>query len=366
MPAGTRGVGFYGGRSSVARRPPLTFKNHSNNGIVYKITYMTVPPYIWHFKGRQPGPTVVVLGGTHGDELTGIAVVRELLKKFGLLSLQAGTFERDDINGDLYFGFGNPEAIMRGTRAASVRDLNRSFSSDQLDAPAVPSDSLDLQRARELAPLFCETDFLFDIHGTSNASPAFVCSECTPDHAALYLLMPVQSVLSDSRGILAQQEGINEIGTTDFFVDTHGGSEWSMKKQGKKQGVGMCYETGLATDLSKVTETHAIVLRLLDATGVITEAFLKQCGTDRTTLTAIPQVAQQRFELSNCIAAQHTSFVYASGMDRGWQQVSKGQLLGHYSSGEEVHIERDGMLLFPKAAHKIVVGKSLYYLADPV
>ena len=69
------------------------------------------------------------------------------------------------------------------------------------------------------------------------------------------------------------------------------------------------------------------------------------------------------FALDDCIVAEEDSFVYTEGMDEGWQTVRAGQLVGQYESGREVYIEKDGMFVFPKAAHEIERCKSLYYIA---
>lgn len=85
------------------------------------------------------GPTVVVLGGTHGDEISGIEVVRRLLKRLELLDTEPSTVIRSDIVGKLIIGFGNPEAIIRSTQSASTGlDLNRSFARGELHALPFP------------------------------------------------------------------------------------------------------------------------------------------------------------------------------------------------------------------------------------
>ena len=89
-----------------------------------------LPSNVWKIAGDdQDGPNVVVLGGTHGDEITGLELVRRLLRKLGVLNKAAGAYERCGVLGNLFLGFGNIDAILRGTRAACAGErrpqLNR-------------------------------------------------------------------------------------------------------------------------------------------------------------------------------------------------------------------------------------------------
>ncbi len=122
---------------------------------------LPLPPLVWRFVGsNQDGPSVCILGGTHGDEMTGIEVVRRFLRLLGAVDHPAGVFERSDVCGNLFVGFGNPEAILRRARGASQgRDLNRCFLPEEVNEQASASDSLDQKRAKELAPLFAQLDF---------------------------------------------------------------------------------------------------------------------------------------------------------------------------------------------------------------
>ncbi len=326
---------------------------------------MMLPNQVWQLTGKdQSGPNVMVLGGTHGDELTGIELVRHMLSQLGLLNQPSGAFERNDVIGNLFLGFGNPEAILRKTRGASaVRNLNRCFVPEELDWAPTSDDPLDRIRARELAPLFRQTDFLFDIHSTSNPSPPFVCFDReSPEHQKLYRQIPVDYVLTDPKGIVSQDDKLPVTATTDYYVDHLGGSAWSEKMYGKRKGVGLCYETGQANDVTQVQHALDVVMGLLKSVGVVQPAFAKAIHqpNPNQSFQSDPAV----YALSHCVSAKQSKFSYAKGMDCGWKQVKAGQPLGSYANGEKVLIEASGMLLFPKAREKIREGKSLYYIAQ--
>lgn len=80
-------------------------------------TWMHLPVIVVH--GKRPGPTVWVDGAIHGDELNGVAVVRELVGALDANAL-AGTL--------LAVPIVNVFGIMEGSRTLpDGRDLNRSF-----------------------------------------------------------------------------------------------------------------------------------------------------------------------------------------------------------------------------------------------
>lgn len=322
-----------------------------------------LPSYIWHFRGvDQDGPNVVVLGGTHGDELTGIELVRRMLKKLGVLQHPAGEYARDDLIGNLFIGFGNPEAILRDTRGASDTNLNRSFSSENLSRS---DDNLDLGRARELVPLLGQTDFLFDIHATSSPSEPFVCFErWTSRHEDILELVPVRYVITDPDLKYTKDFGLTELGTTDFYVNTHGGSTWSEEYYGTRQGTAFCYETGQEKDMARMEKAFFTVVELLEYVGVAT-APLASLLRENLKKPAKPS-ALKIYAISECVLAEDENFTYVAGMNRGWRQVKRGEKIGEYKDNTPVCIPREGMLVFPKSPEKIVRGKNVFCIAEKI
>ncbi len=312
---------------------------------------MTLPSYIWHLRGKnQEGPTVVVLGGTHGDELTGLEVVRKLLARFDLLKKPAGIFDRDDIVGNLYVGFGNPEAILRCTRSASDgknTDLNRAFTPDELNSAPQSDDRADLRRARELAPLLASANFLFDIHGTSSPSEPFVCfGNDTPARRNIYRLIPVRYILTVQHHIYIE----GELGTTDEHVARHG-------------GMGLCYEAGQAREVEKMDAILGNTVDLLHAVHAVNPAFMERfAATPRTPAVTTQEV----FTIVEKAVAKSDIFTYEPGMDHGWKMVEPNTLMGHFDDGTEERTRRGGMLLFAQAPYRIKKGEGFYYLAEKI
>ncbi len=300
-----------------------------------------LPSHAWHLAGTEPGPTTVILGGTHGDELVGIEAVRQLLKIYNFDENAFGTHTREGLRGNLIFAFGNPEAIRLKTRGASgVRDLNRCFLLNDLAKTPSPEDIIDLVRARELAPLLRQAQYAVDLHATSSDSPPFVClGRASAEHRKLYECLDIPYVLSDPEDVLAHDEGRPGRGTTDDFVERCG-------------GIAIAYETGKEDDLTRVPDVVEDVLRMLRAIGNLQREKPEPARSN-------PPV----FALYRSIHAQQPTFRYAPGMEFGWQRVQAGQLVGTYPDGTEERVAVAGMLVFPKSPAKIQAGKNLYYLA---
>lgn len=313
--------------------------------------YKTLPSQVWNFSGpNKIGPKVLVLGGTHGDELVGVTVVRELLKKFGSLNKPCGEYKNTNVIGTLYVGFGNPEAILRGTRATGeIKDLNRSFVPAELKQNS-PRETPDTARAQDLTLLLKQIDFLFDVHATSSPSKPFVCSsKVKKRHFEYFPIFPVDTILVDPNNVLAKDLNQKVTGTTDFYVNNYG----------KRGALGFCYESGWEKDENNAKRVFGIVVRLLVKAGVLKKNFAREIvsGGRRR------KRKQQLYVLKHCIVAKENSFRYVKGMNRGWKKVKEGQIVGRYKSGRAERIEHGGCYVFPKAETKIEKGKSLYYIA---
>lgn len=130
-----------------------------NNGI----------PYAFSFDSGQPGPHVMINALTHGNEVCGAIVVKELLD-LGLRPRR----------GRLTLAFANVEAYQRFDPARPDasrfvdQDLNRVWTAAMLDD--LSRNSAELRRARQLRPLIDQVDFLLDLHSMhERCAPLAVC-----------------------------------------------------------------------------------------------------------------------------------------------------------------------------------------------
>ena len=330
---------------------------------------MRCPKFMWHIQGTRPGPTVVVLGGTHGNELTGIAAVQILAEMFSINQLPFGEVRtarhpsKNLVFGELYLGFGNPEAILRCSRSASDGpDLNRSFLPTELAQKAHRSDRADLRRAREIRGVLAKADFLLDIHSVSSDSAPFICSTVIgPAHQDAVGLLPSDGLLTDPDLFLARDEKRDDHSTTDSWVNRHG-------------GVGLCYETGRddrPSDVTRVipavllTLTHKFKVLAPNAFSVRTRFSSDPIVVD-TRNEAAPDEPKQWFKLSHSEIAIEREFTYEPEFTHGWKPATAGQLIGTYGSGVTVRAPHAGMVILQRSPERIEVTKSLLYMAVPV
>lgn len=121
-------------------------------------------PYAWRFEAPQPGPRVTIQALTHGNEVCGATAIDWLLRK--RVRPTRGTLTLIFANAAAYdsFDVSDPYAAR-----CIDEDLNRVWDKDVLDGSRR---SRELARARELRPLYDETDFLLDLHSMTDPCPA--------------------------------------------------------------------------------------------------------------------------------------------------------------------------------------------------
>jgi succinylglutamate desuccinylase len=124
--------------------------------------------YVHTFDSGQPGPHVMVMALTHGNEVSGAITVDALLR--------AGIKPRQ---GRLTLAFGNVEAYHRfdpdnidATRYID-EDMNRVWRTERLEGT---EHSIELNRARALQPVIDSVDLLLDIHSMHEEAPPVMMS----------------------------------------------------------------------------------------------------------------------------------------------------------------------------------------------
>lgn len=291
------------------------------------MSIITVTEGVWKCVGPKTGPTVCVIGGTHGNEQTGIEVV----KRFVEMARQE-TFALT--SGVLYLILGNPRAIERDARGSTDhQDLNRRFTDDVLH---VSSDgTYEDVRAKELAPLLAQADISIDIHATNKPSVPMLACAITSRHEQIYRWFTCDNILADPDYVLGGKSC-----TTDEFVDRAG-------------GVGICYESGQASDQSRVGETITSILNVLRD---------QQMLLDGVVCTP-PSVYRQEFMLTQAIHLTEEEFHFAEGKGHSsFEPFAKGEVLG-FEGDRPLVAMYDGVFVFPKVKEHWRVGSPVCYLA---
>jgi predicted deacylase len=119
--------------------------------------------YVHRIESGRPGPDVLVMAITHGNEICGAIALDRMLR--------AGV---RPTRGSLTLAFNNVEAFSRFDRHRPFatrfvdEDFNRVWTPETLDGPRK---SVELERARLLRPYVERADFLLDIHSMLEPSP---------------------------------------------------------------------------------------------------------------------------------------------------------------------------------------------------
>jgi succinylglutamate desuccinylase len=281
---------------------------------------------LWQVRGSNLSPHFVVLGGVHGDEKTGIAVVKNLHSLFSLGKKRLS-------QGTLTLILGNEEAIRMNKRGTSPEhNLNRMFTEHHLSGPVL--DFYESPRAQELAPLLKSADVSIDIHSTSVPSRPFLPCAFTPRHERIYRWFDAGIVLTDPDFILG-----GEPSTTDEYVDSCGGA-------------GICFETGFAGDTSRLPVILESILNILVDQGMIS----------RSPVLAPPVPPYKVYRLTRKILLTEDGFSYAGTFPQPFQEVKKGEIIGYHGKKPET-AEEEGVIAFPKAPGQWRPGHDIFFLA---
>src|SRR5262245_44661323 len=120
------------------------------------------------------GPRVVMFGGVHGDEVSGVHAIEKLF-----YDLYGG--KRRLLRGSLTLARGN-EAALTAERRYMKHNLNRMFKDEY--GPEIDRTSYEYARAQELKPLLENCDYFLDMHSAPTAQAPFVVVEAR--HADFY------------------------------------------------------------------------------------------------------------------------------------------------------------------------------------
>jgi predicted deacylase len=140
--------------------------------------------------GRKPGPHVLVLALSHGNEIAGAVVLERLLSS-----------DLAPARGLLTFGFVNLAAFERfDPRQPTLsrfidEDINRVWDTAMLDGPRR---SMELERAREIRPMIDSADLVLDLHSMLWPSdPLILCGESAKGRALARAIATPELVVAD-------------------------------------------------------------------------------------------------------------------------------------------------------------------------
>ncbi len=282
---------------------------------------------IWQTTSETPGKHIVIIGGTHGNELTGVHVVEKLRE-----AIQAG--EESVTAGTLTLILGNPEAIKIQKRGSKPhQDLNRCFGADRLSS--APDGTYEDARARIMASILSKADVSIDLHAVNKRSIAFLACANSPEHQKISKWFTADRILTDPDFILGGAPV-----TTDEFVDQNG-------------GIGICYETGWVEELGVAEEVYKSIINILKDQRVIT-------GAPQGTAS---QAKKDVYQMHRAIKLTSPDFRFSAGFGKeSYEPVLPGDIVA-YQNEEPVKAGVEGVTIFPKREEHWNVGEPACYIA---
>jgi succinylglutamate desuccinylase len=285
----------------------------------------TVDRVLGEIRGGHAGPTLLCIGGLHGNEPAGVEALARVLAGLGPRAAS--------LRGDFVALAGNREALALGRRFVD-RDLNRAWSDERIDrlraAPEEVTNAEDHEQlelldaiegvvARARGPVY-----LLDLHTTSGRGGPFTAFGDTLANRNLASHIPVPMIL-----------GLEELvdGTLLAFLGRHG-------------IVGVSYETGQHAEPRAVDRAVAGVWLTVGSVGLLEEIHLPEAAEGRKLLVHdtghLPGAMEMTYRKD---VAPLDDFAMDPGYEN-FHPVKAGQVVAHDVHGP-VLVERDALLLMP-------------------
>lgn len=211
---------------------------------------LKVERIIGHIGGIKPGPTLIFLGGMHGNEPSGVFALHKVIEEISEKNL--------DISGNVYALSGNLKALENGERFSS-KDLNRMWTRENIESLIAGNLKVDNDDKNELLELHELIEdilskesgpfYFMDLHTTSSETMPFVLVNDTLVNRKFTERYPVPMIL----GIEEYLDGpllsyINELGYVAFG-----------------------YEAGQHDDLASIENHIAFIYLTLKFAGCLSE-----------------------------------------------------------------------------------------------
>jgi predicted deacylase len=262
--------------------------------------------YVTSFAAAAPGPHVLVMALTHGNEICGAIALDRLLR--------AGIRPR---RGRLTLAFNNVAAYREFDPRYPIasryidEDFNRLWSPAMLDGPR---HSIELDRARALRPIVDAADFLLDLHSMQHATAPLMLAGLLPRSRALAQRVGIPELIMCDAGHAAgprmrDYDGFGNPAAAKTALLIEAGQHWERRA------------AEVAND---------VMLRFLIALDVVTrEEVAALGGPDFAT-----QPTQRIIEVTEAVTISGDHFDFA-GDYRGLEVLpEKGTLIGRDGSRE--------------------------------
>ena len=259
-------------------------------------------------------PKITFIGGTHGDELVGVEVIKKL----------ENYLTDKKVRGEINLLIANPLAVKEGKRFID-QDLNRLFSIDLIDNLKEKKNlNYEQERVTQIAPLLQNQDFVFDIHSTIKKGKSFVLIFDLEKQLDLARFFKPDFLVSTEK-IFGRKRGRSEIFTIDRYVAYHGGTALTI-------------ETGWKDDLGKVDQVFNSCLAALSHLGVID--FDHDANKGSISQAPLIEIYEEKI-------IEREDFSWTKNY-QNFSHLKKGETMAH-AGGKPITASRDSLIIFPKA-----------------
>ena len=276
-------------------------------------------------RGEAPGPMLIVIGGLHGNEPSGVAAMRRVAQTLDP--------ERLTLRGDVVMLAGNVRALERGVRFVD-HDLNRGWTGERLAAlraseavealEAEDYEQLELADALEQALAAARGPvYLIDLHATSAEGIPFAMCRDAAEVRRFAGAFPLTLVL----GLLEAVDG-----TLASYLGMH--------------CIAVAVEGGQNSNPASARNHEAVIRLALAGTGIVEERSWPALAGDRQIL------AGTRGDLPRVLHVDHRHAIAPEDrfrMEPGFaniQRVAANELLARDQAGE-IRAPGEGFILLP-------------------
>lgn len=285
---------------------------------------------LYETHGSEPGPTLVGLGGMHGNEPAGVQALERLARRLEEVGVRRGGFVAVA---------GNLPALEAGTRFMD-HDLNRVW---EAGAPEASREHREMVELQDLLYRILEGSRgpvkLVDLHTTSGEGPPFTATADLLLNRELALLLPVPMVLGLSEAL------------PGTLIQSLAGSTVA----------GMAFEAGRHEDPESVRRSEDALVLLLSGLGI--SRFEPDAAREaRDRLVAAGRGHPRALHLTHRHGVEPAvGFSMHPGF-RSFQPVRRGQVIATTGEGE-VRAPASGRLLLPLYQSS---GDDGFFLGRPV
>jgi len=269
-------------------------------------------------RGELSGPTLLILGGIHGNEPAGVLAAERVLPQ-----LQR---RRVSLRGEIVLLRGNTRALERNVRYIDA-DLNRQWTAAELDESSLQlSESAEqdelLIAMREAVSRARGEVYFVDLHTTSASGKPFATVGDTLRNRAFALQFPVTIVL----GLEEQLDG-----TLLEFVNNCG-------------AITMGFEAGQHEAATSIDHHEALIWNATVAAGNFRSEDVPELAHYRTVLERVGgrRVVEVRYRHA---IVPEDDFCMEPGY-RNFQPIKRGQLLAKHRAGK-ITARETGLILMP-------------------